>query len=79
MENNNLHSWWTYDEVQTLLECVKTRKKYEKGIDWECIKEQYDNIRKIFLSRFPKEETQDFSYDETEFTKDRIASKVKQI
>lgn len=55
LENNNLYLWWTDDEVHTLLECVefyKSRKKYEEGIDWECIKEQY-NIRKTFQSRFP--------------------------
>ena len=76
-----MYLWWTDDEVQILLECVniKTRKKYE-GIDWESKKEQDDNIKKnISVSRFPNEETQDFPHDTTEFTKDRTASKAKQI
>lgn len=83
LENDNLYLWWTDDEVQILLECVniiETRKKYDEGIDWESKKEQDDNVKKnISVSRFPNEETQDFPHDTTEFTKDRTASKAKQI
>lgn len=46
------------NEVKTLLQCVKsckTRKTYDARINWNSIKEKYDNIRAVHLFHFPNE------------------------
>ena len=58
LENNNLNLWQTDNEVETLLQCVKsckTRKTYDARINWNSIKEKYDNIRAVHLFHLPNE------------------------
>lgn len=72
----------TDDEVQLLLKTVldfKNKKMYD-GIDWESIKDKYDIIKNNFVSSIPEEEKkEEFPHEKSEFTKDRVSTKIKGI
>ena len=49
-------------------------------VGWESIKEKYENIREIFVSNLPKETGSDECAHSADLsTRERIASKIKQI
>lgn len=50
LQNKNLNLWQTGNEVETLLQCVKsckTRKTYDARINWNSMKEKYNNIKAV--------------------------------
>ena len=72
---------WTDDEVQLLLETViafKAKKSYE-GIDWESVKEKYENIKNEFTDAFPAESNSTFPHNKLVFSREKVAAKIKQI
>jgi hypothetical protein len=81
---------WTDDEIELLLAVIyeyKTSKESE-GFDWESIKTKYDEIRALFLARYPRNQDAD---DQREFplgkgknpseelTKERVVAKIKAL
>ena len=59
--------------IEKLLESVKefkAQKKYE-GVDWESVKDKYENIRSLFIKKRRDEN------DNETFTRDKISSKIK--
>ena len=51
------------------------------GLDWEECKAKYEKIRKMFIERYPKEQSEDFpkSLSLETISRDRICIKVKTI
>ena len=64
------------EDVQLLLKTTdfKAKKGYA-GVDWETIKFKYKNIRETFASNLSKKT----AHSTDLFTRERIASKIKQI
>ena len=63
-----------WDDIEILLECIKefkSEKEYE-GIDWESVKDKYDNIRQ----RFIKNRNSDLT-DNEKYTREKITTKIK--
>ena len=79
--NENAVVVWTDDEIQLLLETVrefKAEKAYE-SIDWESIKTKYDKITENFLKNLPREKSTEYPHNPDQFSRDKIASKIKGI
>ena len=77
----DIHLVWTDDEVQLLLETrdFKAKKVYA-GVDWESIKDRYENICVTFVSDLPKQTgSEECAHSTDFFTRERIESKIKQI
>lgn len=72
MADNNVGFSWTDDSIESLLQaCIDYKVQCEfKAIDWESVPRKYDDIRKIMV----KDEEAD-----KEFTKARVAAKLKKI
>ncbi len=74
---------WTDAEVELLLEVVKAFVSdcSFDGQDWEGCKAKYEKIRKKFIERYPKEQSEAFpkSLSLETISKDRICIKVKTI
>ena len=79
---------WSDDEVELLLDVVYAFKcnKEADGYDWESIKSKYDNIRALFLERYPTPQNNTVVQREfkrkdpsKEFTKDRLVAKIKAL
>ena len=82
MRTKDTHLVWTDDEVQLLLETTRDFKamKAYAGVDQESKKEKYENIRETFVSNLPKETaSEECAHSTGFFTRERIASKIKQI
>ena len=82
MRTEDTHLFWTDDEVQLLLETTRDSKakKAYTGLDWESIKDKYENICKTFVSNLRKQTDSEECAQSTDFfTKEWIASKIKQI
>ena len=82
MRTEDTHLLWTDHEVQLLLETTRdfeAMKTYAR-VDWESIKDKYENIRETFLSKLHKQTGSEESVYSTDvFTKEKTASKIKQI
>ena len=66
---------WSDDLIEKLLESVKefkAQKEYE-GVDWESVKDKYENIRSLFIKNRRDEN------DNETFTRDKISSKIKAV
>ena len=58
---------------------VKAKKAYA-GVDWESIKDKYENIRETFVSNLLKQTgSEECAHSTDFFTRERTASKIKQI
>ena len=82
MRTEDTHLVWTDHEVQLLLETTRNSKamKTYARVDWESIKGKYKNIRETFMSKLPKQtDSEESVYSTDFFTKDKTASKIKQI
>lgn len=78
---------WSDDEIELLLAVIyeyKTTKESE-GFDWESIKAKYENIRALFLARYPQNQDandqREFKRKDpsNDFTKERIVAKIKAL
>ena len=82
MRNEDTYLVKTDDEVQLLLEATrdfKAKKPYG-GVDWESIKDKYENIHETFVSNLPKQTgSKKCAHSIDFFTRERAASKIKQI
>ena len=70
---------WTDDEVELLLGVVRaysSQMDYE-GLEWESVKSRYKDIRKDFVTLY--EQLDGLPHDLNLFTRERIASKIKDI
>jgi len=70
---------WTDDEVELLLGVVSaysSQKDYE-GLEWESVKSKYGDIRKDFVTL--NEQKDGLPHDLSLFTRERVASKIKDI
>ena len=57
-----------------------TAKKAYAGVDWESIKDKYESICETFVSNLPKETgSEECAHSADFFTREKIASKIKQI
>ena len=66
---------WSDDLIEKLLESVKefkAQKEYE-GVNWESVKDKYENIRSLFIKNRRDEN------DNETFTRDKISSKIKAV
>ena len=73
---------WTDEEIELLLDVIRHYKsdKEGRGFDWQSVKTKYDDLRDIFIERYPTEgPATDFPHPDAanEFTKERINSKIK--
>ncbi len=72
---------WTDAEVELLSEVVKLFASdcLFDGLDWEGCKAKYEKIRKMFIERYPKAQSEDFpkSLSLETISKGRICIKVK--
>lgn len=77
----DIHPVWTNDKFQFLLEIRDFEAK--KGylvLEWESIKDKYENILENFVSNLPKETGSEECVHSTDFfTREGITSKIKQI
>lgn len=77
----DIHPVWTNDKFQFLLEIRDFEAK--KGylvLEWESIKDKYENICETFLLNLPKQaDSEDCPHSTDAFSRERIASKSKQI
>lgn len=70
---------WTDDEVELLLAVVRaysSQKDYE-GLEWESVKSKYEDIRKDFITLYKQRDG--LPHNLSLFTRERIASKIKDI
>ena len=82
MRTEDTHLVWIDDEVQLLLEKARDfkAKKAYAGVDWESIKNKYENIGETFVSNLPKQTgSEECAHSTDFFTRERITSKIKQI
>ena len=85
MSNTAVKFSFTDEEIHLLLSCVNEYKieKEISGKDWESIKTKYEDITDMFMSKYPNTTTTDdineFPHKPADFTKQRIASKLKTI
>ena len=66
---------WRDDLIEKLLESekeFKAQKEYE-GVDWESVKDKFENIRSLFIKNRRDEN------DNETFTRDKISSKIKAV
>ena len=73
---------WTDEETALLLKVVADYKikKLEDAQDWEAVRAKYEEICKRFTAAYPCEgDSEEFPRSYNEFTKDRIASKIKKM
>ena len=81
--NNNFQ--WTDEEIGLLLAIVTDYKsvKAAEGLDWETVKNRYEDIAKNYVGRYPKNDLQAYPQGGQDvlktFTKDRVQSKIKKI
>ena len=72
---------WRDEELELLLSIILHYKadKEGRGFDWQSVKTKYDDLRCLFLERYPRDGTStDFPHDpEKDFTKERINVKIK--
>ena len=73
---------WTEKEIKLLLDSLKEYKaeKLKVGIDFESVKEKWEDVLGIFLRSYPAK-SKEFPRDHPKqiFTKDRMAQKAKRI
>ena len=69
---------WSDEELELLLSVILHYKadKEGRGFDWQSVKTKYDDLRNLFLERYPKDGTSAvFPHDaERDFTKERVNS-----
>ena len=73
---------WTDEETASLLKVVADYKikKLEDAQDWETVRAKYEEICKRFIAAYPcEEDSEEFPRPSSEFTKDRLASKIKKM
>ena len=72
---------WSDEELELLLNVILHYKadKEGRGFDWQSVKTKYDDLRNLFLERYPREgASTDFPHDaERDFTKERMNLKIK--
>ena len=72
---------WTEEEMALLLKAVHDYKtaKLANGQDWDTIRSKYEDVKEIFKALYPEEESEEFphSKNKDEFTKERLAAKIK--
>ena len=77
----DIHPVWTNDKFQFLLEIRDFEAK--KGylvLEWESIKDKYENICETFLLNLPKQaDSEECPHSTDSCGRERIASKSKQI
>jgi hypothetical protein len=69
---------WSDEEVELLLRVVRayaSQKDFD-GIEWESVKNKYEDIRQQFIAIYQKS---DGKHDVTLFTREKIASKIKDL
>lgn len=86
--DSSVHFQWSDDEIELLLAVVydyKTCKDSEE-FDWESIKNKYEDIKEIFLAKWPAnvenaDDEREFNHSDPnkEFTKERIVTKIKSL
>jgi hypothetical protein len=69
---------WTDEEVELLLGVVRSyaSQKDFDGIEWESVKNKYEDIRQQFIDVYKQS---DGKHDATLFTREKIASKIKDL
>ncbi|XP_028414903.1 uncharacterized protein LOC114537992 [Dendronephthya gigantea] len=76
-QQNNLI--WSDDEVEILLGVVQAYASGKEfgGVEWESVKSKYEDIRLAFVSFYDQKELKEHATNL--FTRERIASKVKDL
>ena len=74
---------WTEEEEALLLKVIHDYKtsKLMGGQDWETVRSKYEDIKEKFISNYPNEESEEFPNfkSKDQFTKERLAAKIKKI
>ena len=80
MRTEDKHLVWTDDKSQLLLEITRyfKAKKAYAGVYWESINEKYETFVKPLSQIYPKKQAVKSAHSTGFFTRERIASKIKQ-
>ena len=69
---------WSDEELELLLNVILHYKadKEGRGLNWQSVKTKYDDLRNLFLERYPRDGiSTDFPHDaERDFRKERVNS-----